>query len=464
MRTARRGPRSGITLTEILIAIMIMGIGLVSVATLFPLGLVRLRDAARSNRSALLSASAKSELSGRNLLGWDRFRRAPYFQADPSSGTPFLYGFMDPWVQDSSPTGAPFPVTPFNAPGGPYYTPRGVYRGFGLDGGRHDPANLHPSQQAIFGPGLPVAYDPMWRRETGVVPNANYVNDGRFAVGVIGSTFNSLGRTDPDGAAPSAYGLQRLTNFPFGFPAQNLVVDRTFVSGDDIVYQTAGQGTVPGSGSPVVPDLSLNAGLPIQDFNFSWLFTGQRVDAFSASLYTGDVVVCHNRPFTFDPSTSLATGERVVEGIFGYSESINSPPGYPAGIGYSAGDDRVILLRWPTGTPDPDIRVGSWIADVTYERFHSVDLTRFRFPGGGTAGLYPGQRCHWYRVVKTNAIDTVEIPAGGALFRQTTVVIDSPVKAKTLLSSGVEGTSYHMNAALIMPSVVNVFPVTIPAR
>lgn len=462
MRSARRGLRSGITLTEILIAIMIMGIGLVSVATLFPLGLVRLRDAARSNRSALLSATAKGELAGRNLLGWDRFRRAPYYQADPTSGTPFLYGFIDPWIQDSAPTGAPFPVPPAN----PFFTPRGVYRGFGLDGQPHNPFT-HPSQPPLFGPGLPVAYDPIWRRETGIVPNANYVNDGRFAVGVIAGGPNYLGRNDPgDGNPPSAFGLQRLTNFPFGFPGQNFVIDRTFVSPDDIVYQTAGTSAVVGSGSPVVPDLSLAGGLPSQDFNFSWLFTGQRMDAFSASLYTGDVVVCHNRPLILDPSTQLAIGERVVEGIFGYSLSIQSIPGYPANAGYSVGDDRVVLLRWPAGTPDPEIRVGSWIADVTYERFHSVDETRFRFPGGiaARAGEHPGQRCHWYRVVKTNAVDVVQIPSGGATFRQTTVVIDSPVKAKTLLAPGVDGTSYHMNAALIMPSVVNVFPVTIPAR
>ncbi len=43
-------PRSGITLTEILIAILIMGVGLISLATLFPLGLIRLREAARYQR------------------------------------------------------------------------------------------------------------------------------------------------------------------------------------------------------------------------------------------------------------------------------------------------------------------------------------------------------------------------------------------------------------------------------
>ncbi len=50
----RRGVRgrAGITLTEILISIMIMGVGLVSLATLFPLGLMRLRAAAIRSRSA----------------------------------------------------------------------------------------------------------------------------------------------------------------------------------------------------------------------------------------------------------------------------------------------------------------------------------------------------------------------------------------------------------------------------
>ena len=34
--------------------------------------------------------------------------------------------------------------------------------------------------------------------------------------------------------------------------------------------------------------------------------------------------------------------------------------------------DRTILLRWPTNMPDPDVKVGGWIADVTYERNQAV--------------------------------------------------------------------------------------------
>ena len=43
--------RAGITLVEILISILILGVGLVSLATLFPLGLLRLHQASRLTRS-----------------------------------------------------------------------------------------------------------------------------------------------------------------------------------------------------------------------------------------------------------------------------------------------------------------------------------------------------------------------------------------------------------------------------
>jgi prepilin-type N-terminal cleavage/methylation domain-containing protein len=49
-----RPRRSGVTLLEVLIAIFILGVGLVSLATLFPIGLTRLANAARNSRSALL--------------------------------------------------------------------------------------------------------------------------------------------------------------------------------------------------------------------------------------------------------------------------------------------------------------------------------------------------------------------------------------------------------------------------
>ena len=68
-RTAASTPRSaGITLTEILISILILGVGLVSLATLFPIGLLRLREAQRQTRSAYLFESATADVAARGLL------------------------------------------------------------------------------------------------------------------------------------------------------------------------------------------------------------------------------------------------------------------------------------------------------------------------------------------------------------------------------------------------------------
>src|SRR4051812_36991761 len=97
-RTARG--RSGITLTEILISIMIMGVGLVSLATLFPLGLLRLRNASRDSRSTLEAESAFSEVAARNLFGQDSFTFSWY--SSPLSYDPWT---SDPYLPDTSKTG-----------------------------------------------------------------------------------------------------------------------------------------------------------------------------------------------------------------------------------------------------------------------------------------------------------------------------------------------------------------------
>ena len=72
----RAGLRRGITLTEILISILILGVGLVSLATLFPIGLLRLREAQRQTRSAYLYESASADVAARGLLKTGSFAYA----------------------------------------------------------------------------------------------------------------------------------------------------------------------------------------------------------------------------------------------------------------------------------------------------------------------------------------------------------------------------------------------------
>jgi hypothetical protein len=178
----------------------------------------------------------------------------------------------------------------------------------------------------------------------------------------------------------------------------------------------------------------------------------------------------------------LPAGERVVEAIFGYSSvvssSANTPDTTPTALdnelkwGYSLGSDRTVLLRWPNSTADPDVRIGSWIADVTYERTQLAEAARFRPTAtdpngfsykavGGTPvyKLYPGQRCHWYRVVSKSTPRNGRAFSNdpqGVLFREMTLVIETPVKSKTILTNLAEPA--HVNAALISSYVVQVVP------
>src|SRR3954465_15077553 len=162
VNSTRRPPRSGITLTEILISIMIMGVGMVSLATLFPLGLLRLREANRMTRSSLLAETAMNDLGTRNLLDKKLF-------LNPQSN-PFTYGYTaDPWLVD----------TP-----GP-----GVANSTTLSGAT-----------AQWGNGLPVAYDPLWRAS---VPNNTYSAGGAKNYGGFGWYLN----WDPSSEARFGSGL-----------------------------------------------------------------------------------------------------------------------------------------------------------------------------------------------------------------------------------------------------------------
>ena len=148
-RTAASTPRSaGITLTEILISILILGVGLVSLATLFPIGLLRLREAQRQTRSAYLFQSATADVAARGLLNSNSFivRRSA---ATPRTGSPWYYSVMSRHarIQPTDPGHArirrptPFAVNPDARP--------------------H--ISVGAAAASSGGYGLPFAYDPLWR-------------------------------------------------------------------------------------------------------------------------------------------------------------------------------------------------------------------------------------------------------------------------------------------------------------
>lgn len=450
--------RKGITLTEILISIMIMGVGIISLATLFPLGLLRIRSAQRQTRGAFLVESAIADMGARNLLAKPSFslmtHKYGWFQTTT--------GPYDPWTQDTPYYGGDWVGTPH----------AGAFRISGQ-------------------PGLPVAYDPLWRGVCswgallpGLYPAPTSASppEARFGQGT-GFSKSGMGflRSDPNpmgfSSQPSAHGLQRISNLNGAdttIPAYYRTILETFVSPEDLVLQDP-KGTYidPNSGgqlqspNPVVPDMSLSGyTTPTNDWRYSWFFTGQQSDVSQGTIFDGDIVVCENRAFGIDQTTDPfaatdtvypVTGETVVEAVWGYSGSQTTTT-----TAWYAGPSarRTVLLRWPSTLPDPDVKVGSWIADVTYERA-TAETGRF-------SGVYPAQRCYWYQIAKRTE-PTVDPGFAGdpskPIYRQMTVWVTTPLRAQTpLTGAGTSTSPYHVEAALIMPSVINVYPRTVYTR
>ena len=531
--SSRARRRSGITLTEILIAILILAVGLASLATLFPLGLLRLRDAANYSRSAYLAQSATADLSSRSLL-----LSSSFSTATPWYGANLVSLFYNPFIQDTPTYGVGVDWATNGA--GP-----GAYAGTGGSGLPNSltvqTANNSPTMTVngvvlpvfptINGPGLPFAYDPLWRYQTvnqgftqangtklpngaAIPPGGYYPFDVEAGLpgGIawearFGSGLHFIRSPDADGGVPSAHGLQRISNFnrPYStnglgavipvMPA-SLAVPSTFVSSEDVVWQeptnqnyliagniVSGTNSTPVVGSapsPVLPDLNI-ATVPtpqqVNDFHYSWMFTGQLTNSSNEACFDGNIVIFNNRPFGIATVTApdrttwyQVDGETVVEAIFGHGGNIQTANGFNSG--YATGADRTVLLRWNATLPDPVVKAGDWIADVTYERSQSVVISRwwkgtainqpFGIPNP-TNNLewdnLPAQRCYWYQIQKASPAVSDPYIAGQ---RSMVVYVNQSLQARTSLTA--VGVPAHINAALIAPSVVNVIPQTIFVR
>ena len=419
-----------------------MGVGLISLATLFPLGLLRLREASRNSRAGLTYETAADDMDARGLFYKPSFVRT-------------WYGSIDPFTQDNDGSGI-----------------------------ANVAVNAVSSSNIGLVSGLPICYDPLWRSITGVAPSSGFslfdntldfkaaylganpiTNEARFGAGLFGGVNGTAPFIAPDGGNnPSAYGLQRITNFipwsnlgttplyPFTTLNANFttqppdVAGNVFTSIDDIVFNpTGGNATAPSS---VLPDMT--AGSPVADYKYTWFVTGRQTDATNGTQFTGEVVICDSRPFGFDAvpgqTFSAPAGETAVEAIFGVGSGTTLVPSGGPGFATS---DRTVLLRWSAALPDPQVRVGGWICDVTYERNPTTYALRAIKNGLNT----PFVRCNWYQIGKR----TDPLPdATLAGYRSMTVIITSKLKTQTLLNG--DGTPVHRNVALVMPSVISVIP------
>ncbi len=159
-RDTASSARRGITLTEILIAIMILGVGLASLATLFPIGLLRLRDATRYTRTKYLVDSAAADGTARSLLAAQFVR---FDGCDQLS----IRGFDAVVLSRPSASRTACPaVTAARTQS--HRRSRRTHRATGRTTRRRRQleSRLAPIRCNSGGYGLPFAYDPLWRYQT----------------------------------------------------------------------------------------------------------------------------------------------------------------------------------------------------------------------------------------------------------------------------------------------------------
>ena len=323
----------------------------------------------------------------------DRGRRTSSSRRSPTSGR----GTSCPSRRSSNPLRQPVvPDQPRLRRYDPFLVRHPVVSG--ADWGRHLRHHWRANQIGLPGRGpagrLRPALAGRHRGATRTPAQRRTTPEGRFGSGI------GFLRTDPSGGlaerprAPAAHQLPGLRSrrFPASFNAayamlvqQNYVtVLETFVSPEDLIMQdSTGKYNDPTGrrlpvASPIVPDCApdLSGGVvPRTTGGSPGCSPASRATRPTASIFDGDIVICENRPFGLDTGQPRAAVHDVSRSRARRSSrrsgatSTDSRSSIGGNLGYgSRSGSRPACSAGRPRMPDPDVKVGGWIADVTYER------------------------------------------------------------------------------------------------
>lgn len=228
--------RRGITLIEILISIMILGIGMISLATLFPIGLLKMRRAVNDVRGTVIARSALSEVRVRNLLAPPFGPPAVYFSQYPNTAANLWPGFT------TRPT-----------------------------------VNL----------GIPVIIDPLWMIQA--KPTDYFDHFGAYDFVDNASGIAPADGLPDTGAPAGGEGIMRVRGGPIAavFPGELELMSQIFASADDLIYGENETRIVPLQRiNPVAPPYLLPTnGTPFapqslsRERRYTWLILARKISA-----------------------------------------------------------------------------------------------------------------------------------------------------------------------------------------
>ena len=504
-----RTARAGITLTEILFAIMVMGVGLLSVLSLFPIGLLNVARAVRLSRAGAYADGVLDDLQNRRLLAKERYRFGP------APGT-----FFNPNIRFNNPFIADHGLLR-DGIGPEDFSDLGV--GFALPGER----------------GLPVVIDPLWIRRRvfptplpdqspflvrpgnrlgvwppavpfGVVPTnwglqrvmpTDGINTEALAERLVDASDNVLPLDGVADAYPDWLNPQTLLfDLPGGFREQYLplsLAQQIFGSRDDIAFQETEESDLTTLGDeaeqekqwlplygPPLPDTVAGfrpVGEPLREQKYSSLVTAYLPDAGDPTRYEASVAVFFKRDF-------FPTGEQTLLAYY------LPQPGPGAGnLTIPVQPSNQMILMWPANQQAPEVPREGWLLDASY------DANASRWAGPPPIGPGPGRqfwphRAFWYRIVdrgepQTGYIDAtgtfVTFNLGGAQAVRQLITLDRPVRevTPTLLAANTINyvlppnnpnftplatqpmdplaSQFSVNVAVIFPGLVSVYERTL---
>jgi hypothetical protein len=309
---ARRG---GSTLVEVLVAIFVMGIGLIALLTLFPIGALRMAQSIHDDRCAMAVRNAHALAIAQSV------RTDPLVVAVPATG----FG-SDP---NYKPAG--------KKPGGIadcFYNPC-------LEPGQKKPTPATHLNADPFGESYAVLADPVGYASVPL---------GSVTQNWVGGIKNVL-RRRPVSYAPTA---------------QKLSIYQTFTLWDDINFD--------GADSPGTPQKTAKA--IFRDYRFSWAYLLRRPQSTQnptpnaqgvnlpnlSSVVDCTVIVFDARPLSLTGNLSLP------EYVYGNTNNTPNVPQAPGAlpVSYFNPSTNSITIDYSSNkVPPPPVRPGSWILDAT---------------------------------------------------------------------------------------------------
>lgn len=305
--------RQGASLVEVLVAIFVMGIGMIALLTLFPLGALRMAQAIQDDTCARAVANANS-LASMTIV-------------PPIPPPPALSIVNRPLRSDAHAITPPFP-SPFAAFPALNRLPLDTFKDIPVPGYNRAFA-ADPN-----GVSYPVYIDPIGYSNS--VPGSVAL-PSQYWLGTGGGNYNAMGLI---ARVPVSFVINAANPPPIPFTFINSAVYKWFSLLDDINFDTdpaTGGITPPVSGPAPTPPFQ-------RDIRYSWAYLVQRPRTSDPSVVNCSIVVYNKRPLALTGSLTLS--EATYNAVYNLTKN-------------------TISVSW-AGSTAPNIRTGGWVLDCTY--------------------------------------------------------------------------------------------------